>query len=92
MPQVAGARRGQFNHRFAQPNRTAAYSSSHPLSAAANAATGSFCHWLALLPIHRATSATAGFNTAVSSTALRATGSISGMVDLFACGYQSRRD
>src|SRR5690349_16533651 len=67
-----------------QPSLTATYSTSHPASAAANAATGSFCHWLALLPIHRATTTTTGFSSAASSTALSATGSMTGMVDLFA--------
>src|SRR5581483_1748918 len=45
-----------------------------PVSAAAKAATGSFCHWSALRPSQKATMITAGLRSAVSSTLESSTG------------------
>jgi hypothetical protein len=45
-----------------------------PASEAANAASGSFCHWSALRPIQKATMTTTGFRRAVRSTISRSTG------------------
>src|SRR5262245_25488670 len=50
-----------------------------PTSAAAKAATGSFCHWSALRPIQTATISTAGLHRAVKMTAVSSTGATGGM-------------